>query len=100
MPGTRAEMEVPSARCRYSYCAQSMLHYLLRLADNRVQVLLTPEALGVNFVDVLRAGRPCGKPSAIGNNFKSTDGRIIPRRPRQLGDDPFPGQRQFAYVSR
>ena len=37
------------------------------------------EALGVDPVDILRTGRPRGKPTVLGNQFDSTETKAIPR---------------------
>jgi hypothetical protein len=71
---------------------QGIAHDLLGLADDGLEVLLVPEALCVDLVDVLRPGRPCRKPAAPGHDLEAPDGGIVARRLGQLGDDGLAGQ--------
>ena len=71
---------------------QRLPHNLLRLGHNGLQVLLVPEALGVNLVEVLRAGRPGGEPPRGGDDFQAADRGVIARRAGEPGGDGFPGK--------
>src|SRR5947207_1633631 len=48
-------------------------HDLLRLFDDRVQVLFALEALGVNFVVVFGAGGARGEPAVFCHNLQHAD---------------------------
>ena len=48
---------------RWWSSSQRVVHDLLRLFHDRVQVRLALEALSVNLVDVFGAGGPGGKPA-------------------------------------
>ena len=48
---------------------------------------LVPEALGIDFVDVLRTGWPGCEPSGFRNDLQTFDGSPIPRSSRQLRND-------------
>ncbi len=57
--------------------AQRVVDDLLSLGDDGVEMRFVLEALGVDFVDVFRAGRPSGKPAALGHDLQAAD-----RQPR------------------
>ena len=67
-------------------------HHLPRFADEGLQVALTPEALGVDLVDVLGAGWPGGEPAVVGDDLQAADRCTVARRARELGGDRFAGQ--------
>src|SRR5262249_21026802 len=79
---------------------QSGIHDLLRFAHDGLQVALTPEALSVDLVNVLGAGRPGCEPSAGRHDLEATDRRIIARGARELGGDGLGGQRRRLDVLR
>src|SRR5437667_12879146 len=66
---------------------------LLCLGHERVQVRRALEALRVNLVDVLRAGRPSREPPARGHDLQAVYRRVVARGPGQLGGDPLAGER-------
>src|SRR5450755_145723 len=43
------------------------------------QVSFIPKTLGVNFVNILRAGWPCGKPSILGDHLDSAERDTVTR---------------------
>ena len=43
------------------------------------EMLGTLERLGVDLVDVLRAGRPSGEPRRLSRNLQSADGSVVVR---------------------
>ena len=43
------------------------------------QVIFVAEALGIDFVNILGAGRPRGKPSAFGNHLDSAERKAVAR---------------------
>ena len=54
---------------------QRLVHHLLRLADDGVEVRLVLEALRVDLVDVLGAGGPRREPAAGGDDLQAADRR-------------------------
>src|SRR5438876_10933345 len=60
---------------------------LLGLGDYGIQVRLVLEALRVDFIDILGAGRPCGEPAAGRDDFQSAARGVVARGARQLGRD-------------
>src|SRR5437868_12390723 len=66
---------------------QRRVDHLLCFTDDRTQMGLALEALGVNFVNVFRAGRTGCKPATLCNNLQSADGSLVSGRFRQLGAD-------------
>ncbi len=71
-------------RCRRT---QRIVHHLLRLAQNRVQMGLALETLGVDLINVLGAGGSRCKPTALRHNFQAADWGIVARGFGQLGGD-------------
>src|SRR5882724_9213776 len=71
---------------------ERVVHHFPRLGDNGIQVSLILEALRVNFVDVLRTGRPGGKPTAGSHYFEATDRSIVGGSSGQFGYDGLPCQ--------
>src|SRR5215472_6239984 len=74
---------------------ESIAHYFFRLAQNCMEVCFAVKTLRVNFVDVLRAGRPCREPAALCYYFKPANGGLIAWRLGQLGNDGFARQIGF-----
>src|SRR2546421_11701974 len=72
--------------------SQGSAHHRLRFAHDGVEVSLVLEALRVDLVDVLRAGRPRREPAAPGDDLQSADRRAVARGTGQLGPDRFAGQ--------
>ena len=64
-----------------------MIHHLLRLAKDRVQMGLALETLGVDLINVLGTGGSRCKPTALGHNFQAADWGIVARGFGQLGGD-------------
>src|SRR5471030_233017 len=60
-------------------------HLCLRL--NAREMLAVAERLRVQLVDVLRAGRPDGKPSVVGHDLQPADRLVVTRRVRENGAD-------------
>src|SRR5271166_3603206 len=60
--------------------------------ENGLEVPLAPEALGVDLVNVLCAGRPRRKPSAGRHYLQPADRSIITRCRRQLRDNRLTGE--------
>ena len=60
--------------------AQRALDDLLRLGDHALEVVLAPEALGVDLVDVLGAGRARREPAALGDDLEAADLGVVARR--------------------
>src|SRR5512143_1069830 len=52
---------------------------LARLVEDPFEVLLAPEALGVELVDVLGSRRAGREPAARGRDLEAADGRVVPR---------------------
>ncbi len=48
------------------------------------------EALRVNLVNILGAGRAGCKPTAVGDHFQAANRRVIARGARQFGDESAP----------
>src|SRR5262249_58181240 len=64
---------------------QGIVHDLLGLGDNSVQVLLVLKTLRVDFVDGLCTGRPGCEPAAGSHDFEAADGSVVPRGTGQPG---------------
>ena len=66
------------------------MHHLLSLGDNGAQVLLVLKTLGVDFVDVLRPGRPGGEPAAAATTLRPPMRALFPgaRVSRAVIDSP------------
>jgi hypothetical protein len=47
-------------------------------------VTFTAETLSIDLVNILRAGRPRGKPSFLGNHLDSTERKTVPRSSGKL----------------
>src|SRR5688572_11567583 len=82
MPSTRA---TASAR-------QRPADDLLRLADDALQPLLAVEALRVDLVDVLGAGRPRREPAVLRDDLEPADRRAVAGRLGQHGLDRLAGE--------
>src|SRR5262245_58254079 len=67
--------------------SECFVHHLLDLVHNRVEVSLIFKALGVDLVDVLRAGGPGGEPAVFGHNLEASDRRVVPWSASQFGCD-------------
>src|SRR5262245_5950734 len=65
---------------------------LLRFAHEGLEVALTSEALRVDLVDVLGAGRPGREPSAGGDHLEAADGCVVAGGAGELGGDRLAGQ--------
>src|ERR1700732_2542795 len=61
--------------CVFEHASYGLLGLFLDLP----QVIFTAETLGIDLVNVFRAGRPRGKPSVLGNHFDSTERKTVPR---------------------
>src|ERR1700730_1310005 len=61
--------------CVLEHASYGVLGLLLDLP----QVTFTSETLGIDLVNILRAGRPRGKPSVLGNHLNSTERKTVPR---------------------
>jgi hypothetical protein len=66
---------------------QRVIHHLLRLAKDRVQMGLALETLGVDLINVLGTGGSSCKPTARRHNFQAADWGIVARGFGQLGGD-------------
>jgi hypothetical protein len=65
-----------------SFPAQRTKDYFLRLINDRAEMFSAFQAFRVQFIDVLRSGRPGSKPTAHRDDLQASDRRIITRRPR------------------
>ena len=74
------DLDTSSRFCRREQVRYGVLRRLLDLP----QVIFTTETLGIDFVDVLRAGRPRGKPAVLGNHLDSTERSAVARSGRKL----------------
>src|SRR4051812_4692986 len=70
--GSKHRRLIPVARS-----FQSIIHNLLRLGDDGVEVRLIFETLRINLVDVFRAGWSGGEPSAGGDHLQTANWRVI-----------------------
>jgi hypothetical protein len=61
--------------CVLEHASYGVLGLLLDLP----QVTFTAETLGIDLVNILRARRPRGKPSVLGNHLNSTERKTVPR---------------------
>jgi hypothetical protein len=59
---------------------------------NLPQMVFTAEALGIDLIHRLGAGRTCREPAMLGNDLQPADGAAITRRLREYGENFFPGQ--------
>ena len=57
---------------------------ILGLMLDLPKVFFAAETLGIDFVDILRTGRPRGKPTVLDNQFNSTERKAIRRNSRNL----------------
>src|ERR1700730_18720006 len=65
---------------RMRFCVLEHASYgVLGLLLDLPQVTFTAETLGIDLVNILRAGRPRGKPSVLGNHLNSTERKTVPR---------------------
>src|SRR5512146_1976240 len=71
---------------------QSVTDDPLRLLDDRREVALAAEALGINLVQALRSRRPGREPAAGGDDLQAADGGAVARRTRQLARDGLAGE--------
>src|SRR6185312_66793 len=62
---------------------EGLFHDLLRFRHYAIQMIGAPEAFRVEFVDVLGAGWPGGKPTVGRRDFQAADRRIVAGRIRQ-----------------
>src|SRR6202047_1755156 len=60
--------------CVLEHASYGVLGLLLDLP----QVTFTAETLGIDLVNILRAGRPRGKPSVLGNHLDSPERKTFP----------------------
>ena len=65
---------------------------LLSLGEDCLQMLFVVEALGINLVDILGARRARGEPAVLGDDFQTSDGRLVAGRVRQRREDRLAGQ--------
>ena len=63
-------------------------------------MLLAPEALGVDLVDVLGARGARGEPAVRGRDLEPPDRRVVSRRARELRDDRVAGQFRGGHLGR
>ena len=68
-------------------CIDCITYDLLSFPHDRVQMILTLEALCVNFINILSAGRTRCEPTAIGHNLETTDWRVVTRGAGKLPSD-------------
>ncbi len=66
---------------------QRVVHNLLGLAYDSVQMRLVLEAFRVDLVDVFRARGPGRKPAASGHHLQAADWGVVARGAGQLGGD-------------
>src|SRR5664279_3572242 len=59
-------------------------HHLAGLLLHLLEMLGSPERLGVDLVDILGAGRPRGEPGVLGGDLQPADGGAVTRG----GDQP------------
>ena len=78
--------------CVFEHASYGVLGLLLDLP----QVTFTAEALGIDLVNILRAGRPRGKPSVLGNHLNSTERKTVPRSGGKLRADWLAGKFRHA----
>src|SRR5271169_5056668 len=64
----------------------------LRLAQDFAQVRFAAKTFGVNLVDILGAGGPCGEPAAGRTDLDAADGSIVSRRVSENLINAFTGQ--------
>src|ERR1700691_5252493 len=64
----------------------------LRLFDDRREVALAAEALGVNLVQALGPRRSGGEPATRRDELQAADRRVVPRSARQLARDRLTSQ--------
>ena len=73
---------------------------LTRFFLDLVQMVGAAERLGVDLVDVLRAGRTGGEPGRVGDHLEAADLRVVAGRLGQLGGDRLPGELGGLHVVR
>src|SRR5258708_37152888 len=71
--------------------SEGSVYHRLRFAHDGVEVSLVLEALRVDLVDVLRAGRARREPAATGDDLQSADRRAVARGTGQLAPDRLAG---------
>src|SRR3954471_24081979 len=71
---------------------EHLLQPRLGLLLNPLQVLGAAEAFGVDLVDILRSGRPCGEPAEIGFDLDAPERLAITGRLAQRGADGIAGE--------
>src|SRR5712672_2456618 len=82
------ELEQASRYCSLPHSGlQCAVHHLLSFTHDRVQMRLALEALSVDFVDVLGAGRPSCKPSVFCYDLEAANRRLISRSPSEFRGD-------------
>ena len=81
----RRERREPLALATRENHRQNLAHAedLPCVLDDLLQVILALEALRVELVDVLGAGRAGREPAAVGRDLHAADGRVVARRLRQ-----------------
>src|SRR5688572_26248194 len=70
---TLSPHDVPDHNERLFDARQGLSDNVLRVVDNRIEVGLALQALCVQFVDILSAGRPRRKPAVLRHDFQSAD---------------------------
>ena len=60
------------------------------------QVSFTSETLGIEFVDILRTGRPRGKPTVLGNYLDAAERNVITRSEGKLCADRLASKFSYA----
>src|SRR6266542_4696147 len=71
---------------------ESRAHDPLSFGHDCLHVLLVLEALRVDLVDVLRAGRASREPATGGHDLQAADRGVVARSTRQRGGDRLAGQ--------
>src|SRR5215475_6464088 len=79
---------------------QGSSHHGLRFLHDGLEVSLALEALRVELVDVLRAGRSGGEPARVGDDLQSSDLLVVAGRARELCHDGLAAQVSCRHVLR
>ena len=75
-----------------SYARQGLPDNVLRFIDDPVEMGLVFQALCLQFVDILSAGRSRRKPAVLRHDFQSSDYGIVSWSPREFGHNRLAGQ--------
>src|ERR1044072_5643873 len=77
---------------RLGHCRNSIVHDALCFLQDAAQMICSAEALRINLVNVLRAGRTRCKPSVLRHHLQPADGSAVPGRVSEDGLNFFAGQ--------